>query len=86
MGDHSGGENTSYVKLLAVHDWTAQSVYYNYDGYRLGDYGRTDTYGTLKDRMSVCHGYAILTETSLRSARILAKAKSGAGRFRGMAS
>ena len=73
----TAGENTEYGKLLAIHDWVAQNIYYNWDGYLSGEYGRTDAYGTLKNKTSVCHGYAVLTETLLRSAGIPAKVVTG---------
>jgi len=65
------------VKLLAIHDWVAQNIYYNWDGYLSGEYGRTDAYGTLKNKTSVCHGYAVLTETLLRNAGIPARVVTG---------
>ncbi len=73
----TAGENTDYGKLLAIHDWVAQNIYYNYDGYRSGDYGSIDPHSTLQRRVSICHGYSWLTEVLLRSIGIPARLVSG---------
>jgi transglutaminase/protease-like cytokinesis protein 3 len=52
----TAGESTEYGKLLVIHDWVAQNIYYNWDGYLSGDYGRTDAHGTLENKASVCYG------------------------------
>lgn len=68
---------SDYDKLLKVNDWVAQNIYYNWDGYKTGTYGRTDAYGTLKNKKSVCQGYAELTRELLRAVGIPSRLVSG---------
>lgn len=67
------GASSDYEKLLKISDWVADNIYYNWDGYRVGAYGRTDAYGTLKNKKSVCQGYATLTQDLLRAVGIPAR-------------
>lgn len=60
------GAKTDYEKLLKIHDWVAQNIYYDYDAYRGIERGRTDAYGTYVTKRSVCQGYAELTNVLLR--------------------
>lgn len=68
---------SDYDKLLKVNDWVAQNIYYNWDGYLKKSYGRTDAYGTLISKKSVCQGYAELTQELLRAAGIPARLVTG---------
>ena len=67
-----------YEKILAIHDWVAQNIYYDLDDY----YGRTthnkyDAATVLSTRKSVCEGYASLTAALLRAVGIPAKTVYG---------
>ncbi|MDD2447654.1 MAG: stalk domain-containing protein [Tissierellia bacterium] len=68
---------SNYDKLIKINDWIAQNIYYNWDGYLAGEHGRTDPYGTLEARKSVCQGYAELTNVMLRSIGIPSRLVSG---------
>lgn len=71
-------ETTSnYEKTLKINEWVAQNIYYNWDGYKTGKYGRTDAYGTLQGKKSVCQGYAELTRALLRAVGIPTRLVSG---------
>jgi transglutaminase-like putative cysteine protease len=71
------GAKSDYDKLLEINDWVAQNIYYDWDGYITGTYGRTDAYGTLEARKSVCQGYAELTNALLRAVGIPSRLVSG---------
>lgn len=64
---------SDYDKLLKINDWVAQNIYYDWDSYLKGNYGRTDAYGTLVNKKSVCQEYAELTQELLRAAGIPAR-------------
>lgn len=68
---------SDYDKILKINEWVAQNIYYDWDGYLSGKRGRTDAYGTLEDRKSVCQGYAELTNAMLRSVGIPSRLVSG---------
>lgn len=68
---------SDYDKLLKVNDWVVQNIYYDWDSYLKGSYGRTDAYGTLVNKKSVCQGYAELTQELLRAAGIPARLVRG---------
>ncbi len=55
----------------------ADNIYYNWDAYLSGSYGRTDAIGTLESRRSVCQGYAELTAALIKSINIPCKVVSG---------
>lgn len=71
------GASSDYERLLRIHDWVAENIYYNWDGYCSGDYGDTSIPGILKTKIAVCSGYANLTEALLRSVGIPARKVSG---------
>lgn len=71
------GANSDYEKLLKINEWVAQNIFYNWDGYVRGTYGRTDAYGTLMERKSVCQGYAELTNALLRAVGIPSRIVTG---------
>ncbi|MEG2679345.1 MAG: transglutaminase-like domain-containing protein, partial [Oscillospiraceae bacterium] len=71
---------TDMEKALAIHDWVANNIFYDFDAYRgTTGYGDTTALGTLQSRRSVCQGYASLTAALLRSAKIPAKLVAGYG-------
>ncbi|MFP4697427.1 MAG: transglutaminase domain-containing protein [Eubacteriales bacterium] len=65
------GIDNDYEKVLAVHDWVADNIYYDYDAYYSGSYDDNRIKGSLldalNDKRSVCQGYAELTEMLLLS-------------------
>lgn len=54
------GKATDYDKILAIHDWIADNIYYNFDGLYSGDYGANDPLSVYKNKKAVCQGYANL--------------------------
>lgn len=73
----TGGLESDYDKLLAIHNWMINNIYYNYDAFYSKDYGRTDAYGTYENKRSVCQGYAELTLALSRAVGIPTKLVSG---------
>lgn len=71
------GASSDYERLLRIHNWVAGSIYYNWDGYRSGDYGDMSITGILKTKTTVCSGYARLTEALLRSVGIPSRVING---------
>lgn len=60
----------TYNKILAIHDWVAENIFYDYDA--LNDLSNkekcvTDPVGVLQCRRSVCQGYCDLTVSLLKS-------------------
>ena len=66
------GKTLNYVKVLAIHDWIAENICYDYDAIADGSYMRNDNsaLATLNMRKNVCQGYANLTVAMLRSIHI----------------
>lgn len=61
------GASTDYERLLRIHDWVAENIYYDKDSYRAGQPRAKDAYGTLSNRKSTCTGYSNLAAALLRS-------------------
>lgn len=59
----------NYNKILAIHDWVAENLYYDYDALASGRYRyeRYDALQMLKTRRTVCRGYSKLAVTLLRA-------------------
>ena len=52
-----------YDKILKIHDWVADNIYYNYDYYeRRTSEITTTSLGVYNERKTVCDGYANLTK------------------------
>ncbi len=64
---------STYEKLIAVHDWVASNIYYDFDAIRTQSGWPKDALGTLASRRSVCEGYANLATALLRACGIPAK-------------
>jgi len=77
--DITSGIENNYDKAVAIHDWVANNIYYDYDSFYSRNYINLDTsaLGTLHSQKSVCEGYANLTAALLRAAGIPAKKVSG---------
>lgn len=71
------GASSNYDKLLKINNWVAENIYYDWDSYLSGIYPRTDAYGTLINRKSVCQGYAELTDALLKSVGIPSRVVTG---------
>ncbi len=82
----TAGAKTDYEKLLRIHDWVAQNIYYDYDAYSGKKSGRTDAYGTYVTRRSVCQGYAELTNVLLRIVGIPSRIVIGHAIWKGVQS
>lgn len=72
------GIQSDYDKVLAVHDWVANNVWYDYDFL----YGRTEDANyvateVLRNKNTVCAGYANLTAALLRSIGIPTRISEG---------
>lgn len=72
------GIQSDYDKVLAVHDWVANNVWYDYDFL----YGRTEDTNyrateVLHNKNTVCAGYANLTAALLRSIGIPTRISEG---------
>lgn len=62
----------SYQKLLSIHDWVAENIYYDMDSLRSGKYVKMDNsaLNTLNMKKSVCQGYSNLSVALFRAAGI----------------
>lgn len=61
-----------YTKVLAIHDWIAENISYDYDSLNDGSYIEKDSsaLGTLLNKRGVCQGYTNLSVALLRSINI----------------
>lgn len=75
--DITKGIDSDYEKAFEISKWVSLNIYYNWDGYKTGNYGETDAIGVLNGKKSVCQGYAELNRALMRSIGIPAKLISG---------
>lgn len=63
------GKHFSYGKILAIHDWIAQNIYYDIDSLNNGSYKYSDSSAitTLRNLKGVCQGYTNLSIALLRT-------------------
>ena len=70
----TAGISDDYGKILAVHDWVAENVFYDEDSLRIVDGTRAatvrSTMEVLQTRRAVCLGYSDLAVTLLRASGI----------------
>lgn len=80
VSEITGSISGDYDKALAIHNWIADNIYYDYDLYngKIGRYEITPAQ-VLKTRKSVCEGYAQLTEAMLNAAGIPCYYVNGTG-------
>jgi transglutaminase-like putative cysteine protease len=71
------GIDSDYMKLLAIHDWVAQNIYYDFDGMATTSYQANTPYPVFLSRRAVCQGYAELTSALLRASGIPARVVVG---------
>lgn len=71
----TNGLLSNYQKILAIHDWVATEIYYDFDSLNNGIYVSNDhsALGVLKSRKTVCQGYTNLTIALLLAIGIPAK-------------
>ncbi len=70
-------EDGAYEKILAVHDWVAENIYFDYDALYAQKGWPKDAVETLSARRGLCEGYANLTTALLRACGIPAKTVIG---------
>lgn len=65
----------NYEKVLALHDWVASNIYYDYDALIDGSYrtNPSDAISVLRIKRTVCQGYACLLVALIRAIGIPAK-------------
>lgn len=65
---------SNYDKIMAVHDWVADNVYYDYDSLSDGSYRQQkhDALSVIKRKRTVCSGYSELTKILLKAVGIYA--------------
>lgn len=63
---------STYEKTLAIHDWVAENIYYDYDSLDSGEYKtiKHDALTVLQNKRCVCSGYSQLTVTLLNAVGI----------------
>ena len=69
--------DSDYEKIRKVHDWVANNIWYNWDGYRSGNHGDNSALGVYKSKKAVCQGYANLTAAILRALGFSTKVVTG---------
>ena len=69
---------SNYQKILAIYDWVASEIYYDFDSLNNGTYVKNDhsALGVLKSRKTVCQGYTNLMVALLLAIGIPAKGLS----------
>lgn len=67
-----------YDKILKIHDWVAENIYYNFDYYydKSADISY-DALGVYQSKRSVCEGYANLTQALIHAQNIPCRKISG---------
>lgn len=62
----------NYNKVLAIHDWVAENLYYDKDAIKSGKYRfeKYDVLSMLHTRRTICRGYSKMAVTLLRSVDI----------------
>lgn len=66
------GKLLNYSRVLAIHDWVAENIFYDNDSIKDGTYRTADAsaLGTLNTQRGVCQGYTNLSIALLRSVGI----------------
>lgn len=73
----TGGCQTDYDKLIAIHDWICEYIYYDEDSLSGGNYPEYNPIEVINKRRGVCKGFAYLYATLARSAGIPCSIVSG---------
>lgn len=64
-------------KALAIHDWVAENIYYDFEAFYSGDYQNSDSLNVLHSKRAVCEGYANLFAALARAQNIPCTVRSG---------
>ncbi|GHV61579.1 hypothetical protein FACS1894195_2320 [Bacteroidia bacterium] len=75
----AAGKSSDYDKAMAVHDWVASNIYYDYDALYSTKNPSCSASETLRTKRSVCQGYASLSAALLRSLGIPCRVVTGFG-------
>lgn len=67
----TSGKSGDYEKVMAIHDWVAENIWYDKDTVTIG------SLDVLRNRRSVCEGYSKLTAALLQAVGIPAKVIAG---------
>ena len=70
--------SSDYEKIRQVYEWVINNIYYDYDALNTGN-AVVNAVNVLKDRKSVCQGYAVLMAALLRSLDIPVMVVGGYG-------
>ncbi|MBQ8576697.1 MAG: hypothetical protein IJ449_01820 [Clostridia bacterium] len=65
--DICAGAADDYEKVLMIHDWVAENIYYDYDDYYGKSDGVTEALDVFESKRSVCAGYADLFTTLVQA-------------------
>lgn len=68
---------SDYEKVLKIHDWVAENIYYDYDAFYAGEYGEQDALNVLHSKRGVCEGYANLFAALVRAQNIPCRVQAG---------
>lgn len=73
------GASNDYEKILKIHDWVADNIYYNYDYYFNSSSSDIvyDALSVYQSKRSVCEGYANLTQALIHAQNIPCRKVSG---------
>lgn len=66
-----------YDKVLKIHNWVAENIYYDYEALASGNFENADAVSVLNSKRAVCEGYANLFAALTRAQNIPCAVKSG---------
>lgn len=72
-----GDADTDYEKLLAIHDWICNNIYYDEDALKKDSYPSHNPIDVINTRRTVCKGYAYLFAAMARTQNIPCTVVSG---------
>lgn len=73
----TAGANSDYEKILKIHDWVADNIYYDLGAYFGESPAITTPEGVLESKHSICQGYANLTAALIKAQNIPCGVVSG---------
>ena len=66
-------EDNDYDRAFAIHNWIVDNLSYDYEKYYSGDWSGQDPYLALKEKKTLCEGFAFLNMALCRSINIPSK-------------